>query len=92
MWPKVSGIVGSLPLAGDAERLARIARKDEIKASSKSFCREGSQIRPQSLNSQFTLLSLCDQVRQGVSFDLHSNDSQRVRQYAGQSEFETSVA
>jgi len=89
--PKVSGVVCSLPLAGATERLARVASKDEIKASSKSFRREGSQVRPQSLDSQFTLLSLSNQVRQSVGFDLHCNDSKRVRQCAGQSEFETAV-
>jgi hypothetical protein len=88
----VSGVVGSFAFAGNAERLARVARKDEVKASSKAFRREGSQVRVQSFDSQLTFFSLCDQVRQGVGFDLHSNDSHRVFQCAGQSEFETSVA
>jgi hypothetical protein len=89
---KVSWIVRPLPLAGTTERLARVARKNKIKASSKSLCREGSQIRPHNFDSQLTLFSLGNQVRQCVGFDLHSNDSKRIRQCAGQSEFETAVS
>ena len=83
MRPKVPGISFSFPLAGKAERLARVAANDAIKAASKSLCREGAQVRPQSLDSQATFRSLCLQVRQGVGFDLHSNDAQRVCQCAG---------
>jgi hypothetical protein len=81
-----------LPLAGATEGRAGVAANDEIKASSKSFRREGPQVRPQSLDSQFTLFSLSNQVRQGVGFDLHCNDSKSIRQCAGQPDFETAVA
>jgi hypothetical protein len=92
MRPKVSWVGFPLSLACEAERLARVARKDEIKAASKSLCREGSQVRPQSLDSQATFRSLCLQVRHGVGFDLHCNDSQRVCQCAGKSELQAAVA
>jgi hypothetical protein len=74
----VSGVGFATSFASDTERLARIACKDEIKASSKSLCREGSQVWPQSFDSQLSLFSLRNQVRQSEGFDLHCNDSQRV--------------
>ena len=91
MRPDILVVVLSRLLTRQTERCARVASKDEIKASSKSFCREGPQVRPHSLDSHLTLFSLSNQVRQGVGFELHCNDSKRVRQCAGQSEFETAV-
>jgi len=88
----VSLIASAALLTGTTEGLAGKTRKDEIKASSKSLCREGSQVRPQSLDSQLALFSLSDQVRQGEGFDLHCNDPKRVRQCAGQPEFESTVS
>lgn len=92
MRPKVSGVVCSLSFAGTTERLARVARNDEIKASSKSLAFEGFKVRPHSFDSQPALLSLCRQVRQCVGFDLHSNDSKNSFQCSGKSEFESTVS
>jgi len=44
--PEVALVVGAEPSPGDAERLARVAARDEIHASTPRSSVEGSQVRP----------------------------------------------
>jgi len=92
MRPKVSRVFGSFSLSGVAKWLARVARSDNVKASRKSFSREGFNVRVQSFDSQLTFLSLRHQVGQSVGFDLHSNDSKNTIQCRRQGKLDSAVS
>lgn len=76
--PEVARVARSEALAGTAERLARIARSDEINRSAPRAAVEGSGIAPQSRLIHETRLHRCNQVRGGEGFPLHHADDASI--------------
>ncbi len=72
--PQVTGVGGGEASAGEAERLARVARNDEVHASAPRVAAEGSGIAPHRARSQEARLHRRDQDRGGEGFPLHHAD------------------
>jgi hypothetical protein len=80
------------PFAGEAEWLARIARSEDVHASVKAACWEGSQVRPDRRCIQEIRFHLLNQVRAGEGFDLHIYDRANASKNPGHGEVKTCVA
>jgi hypothetical protein len=69
--PEVARIGGAELLPGDAERLARVSRRDEIHDSTPASTVEGGKVRPDRRLIQNAVLHSRDQERGCGSFPLH---------------------
>ena len=90
--PEVARVVGSLPLAGCGERLARIPRHKEIHLVTKGSSREGFKIRPDRCAVQESRFHFCDQVRDGEGFDLTKSDEAQAWDCSAESEMYARVS
>lgn len=90
--PQVTGIVCPLSPSGCAEWLARVARSEEVHASTKVCVREGLNVREDRCRIQGTRFHLCDQVRAGESFPLHVSDCSQMKPQSLESQFNPSVS
>jgi len=90
--PKVSGVVCSLSLSRDRERLAGIAGSDDVHSAPKRFPVEGLNIRPDRSRIQQTRLNLRDQVRASEGFDLHISDRSQIRDSPPKPQFDSGVS
>lgn len=90
--PQVAGIVGSAPLAGDAEWLARVARSEAIHESTPASAVEGAQIRPQRRRIQDARFHALRQDAGGEAVPFNPTECARLSQtqFAG-GEFDAEV-
>lgn len=72
--PEVPRVVGAAPLAGDAERLARVAANDAIHDSTPRAAVEGSEIRPNRRIIQGAFRHTRNQVDERAAFVFHVAD------------------
>ena len=72
--PEVPGVIHSSTSAGERERLARVARADEINCSTPASAVEGSQVGPYRSRSQEVFFHARCQYRSRMSFPLHETD------------------
>lgn len=92
VWPEMSWVIGSLPLARCGERLARIPRHKEVHLVTKGSAREGFKIRPDRCAVQESRFHLCDQVRDGEGFDLTKSDKAQTWDCSAESEMYARVS
>jgi hypothetical protein len=90
-WPQVSWVVWSLPQSCCAERLARVAARQDVHLSPKLVPREGFKIRPDRCWVQASRFHFSDQVRAGEGFDLAKSDCSQVWDCSFKSEINASV-
>ena len=72
--PQVARIVSAGASPCEAERLARVARSDEIHDSTPRAAVEGGEVVPDRSRSQGTIRHARDQDRGGMGFPLHETD------------------
>ena len=72
--PEVALISMSAPLACEAERLAGVARRDEMNDSTPRAAVEGSKVVPDRSRSQDAFFHARNQARGCMSFPLHETD------------------
>lgn len=72
--PQVAGVGGGEAAAGEAERLAGVARNEEVHASAPRAAAEGSGIAPHRARSQEARLHRLDQDCGGEGLPLHHAD------------------
>jgi hypothetical protein len=72
--PQVARIVLPTASAGGTERLARVARNDEVHASTPASPVEGSGIRPNRSRIQLARFHAADQFRAGEGFPFRPAD------------------
>lgn len=87
----MSRVFFSSSLTGGTEWLARVASRDDVHQSSKCFCRERLNVRPDRCLIQFSRFHLCDQVRDCEGFDLHISDGAATWENSSESEINASV-
>jgi len=92
LGPKVSRIVLSTTFAGDAERLARVARSEAIHDSTPRTAIEGSQIRPQRRLSQAARFHSRRQVLAGERFPFDPTDCSSASQSQLQAKVQSAPA
>jgi hypothetical protein len=91
-WPEVSGVVGTGSFAGGTERLARVARNEDVHQVSKEFAWEAFTIRPDRKRVHASRFNFRDQIRVCVTFDLTSSDAAQIWDNSFKSEMIPSVA
>ena len=72
--PEIAGVVESPASAGDAERLARIARHESVHCATPRSSVEGSEIRPDRRWRHGAFVHARSQYAGGRCFDLHIAD------------------
>jgi hypothetical protein len=87
--PEMARVVCPSHLAGDAEGLARVARREEIHDSTPRAAVEGSQIRPDRRLIQVSRRHARTQDFAGIGFDLHSADEASAWNRQSDSEVES---
>jgi hypothetical protein len=90
MGPQVSRIIFASSAAGAGERLARVARSDEIHDSAPRAAVEGSQIRPDRRRSQGLVFHARCQYRDCICLPLDMTDCAVSRNNELDAELETS--
>jgi hypothetical protein len=70
VWPEVAFIIRSATLAGGAERLAGIARKDDVDMSAPGITNEGSHVSPHRGRAEISSVLPCDDCVLRVFFPL----------------------
>lgn len=74
MRPEVARVVSAAATARGAERLARVARNDEIHRPTPCETVEGGEVRPDRSRIQGAVLHTRDQDAGGIDFPLHEAD------------------
>lgn len=90
--PEVAGVFVSLSSAGGGEGLTGIAASKDVNAVSKWLHREGFKVRPNRGGIHLTRFHLCDQVRDGVGFDLHMSEDVKWSDSSFNSKLEATVS
>ena len=92
MGPQMAGVVSAATQAGDAERLARIARTDAIHEAAPLCTVEGGEVRPDRSLIQPLVRHACDQESGDSDFPLHVADGAGGRADDSDSEVESADA
>ncbi len=92
MWPEVARVVRAPALARDGERLARIARSDDVHRAAPRAAVEGSNVVPDRCRIQGRLFHPCHENGRGVGFPFDMAHSSITGHGDGEPEVEPACA
>jgi hypothetical protein len=89
--PEMSWVVLAKSFPCGAERLARVASREDVHFAAKLLPREGLNIRPDRCRIQASRFHFSDQVRAGERFDLAKSDCSQIWDCSLESEINAAV-
>ena len=89
--PEVARIAPAAPPSGDGERLARVARSEEIHDAAPRAAVEGAKVRPNRSRVQGAVCKTRRQEERSRRFDFHVADRASARQSESESKGEAGV-